>query len=102
MERGAESKSRWSWLPGFMPGVARLMADRRAEVGADWVAHCWSRGVVAGEPGWLYAAEGALTVGVPTDVEMISTWLTLRASRPDAALLIVRPRPADWNAGGAA
>ena len=96
------SKGRWSWLPAFMPGVSRLMADRRAEVGADWVAHCWSRGVVAGEPGWLYAAEGALTVGVPADVEMISTWLTLRASRPDAALLIVRPRPEGWTAGGAA
>lgn len=60
-----EEKSRWAWLPQFMPGVVRLMAEKRRELGAEHVAKCWEHGVVKQEPGWFYAREGALAVGVP-------------------------------------
>jgi hypothetical protein len=60
-------KNRWDWLPAQMPGVSRQLADKRRELGADWVNECWRRGVVNLEPGWFFAAEGALMVGVLGD-----------------------------------
>ena len=80
----------WGWLPEHMPGVAKLLATRRAELGAEWVATCWRRGVVAAEPGWFFAAEGALTVGVPVDDQMLGLWHQQRARHPDARLLDLR------------
>lgn len=56
--------NRWHWLTAAMPGVARLMADKRRAYGADHVAECW-RHAMAGEPGWLFAREGAVAVGTP-------------------------------------
>lgn len=60
-------KSDWSWLPQRMPGVTQRIAELRAKYGNDHVALCWQRGVVGKEPGWFYAREGALAVGVPWD-----------------------------------
>ena len=57
--------NRWDWLPAFMPGVAKIIADKKQEHGAAHVNECWRRAVVGLEPGWFYAAEGPLTVGVP-------------------------------------
>lgn len=55
----------WKWLPEQMPRVAALIAARRKEVGDAHVNECWRRGVVLLEPGWFFAVEGALAVGVP-------------------------------------
>lgn len=60
-----DKKLNWDWLPAFMPGVARQMKDKRREWGDRHVNECWKRGVVQREPGWFFAAEGALTVGAP-------------------------------------
>lgn len=62
-----EKRNRWDWLPAQMPGVAKQLADMRRELGDAWVSECWKRGVVKGEPGWFFAAEGALMVGVLGD-----------------------------------
>lgn len=58
-------KQSFDWLPAQMPRVAALMKARRAQDGDAHVNECWRRGVVAGEPGWFFAVEGALAVGVP-------------------------------------
>lgn len=63
MDKGKEN--RWGWLPGLMPGVAKLLADKRRELGAAHVNACWVHGVVNAEPGWFFAREGPLAVGVP-------------------------------------
>lgn len=55
--------TRWGWLPAHMPGVARLLAERKAREGAAHVQLCWQRGVVEGRPGWFFAREGPLAVG---------------------------------------
>ena len=60
-----EKKGRWDWLPTAMPGLAKLMAEKRREFGAAHVSACWNRGVIKGEPGWLFAREAALSVGTP-------------------------------------
>lgn len=67
MDREGKGKRDWSWLPAQMPGVARQLADKRAELGEAWVNECWKRGVVKGEPGWFFAAEGPLMVGTLGD-----------------------------------
>lgn len=64
MDKRTES-NRWAWLPQQMPGVARLLAEKRQTLGAEWVNTCWRRGVVERQPGWFYASEGALAVGTP-------------------------------------
>lgn len=84
----ANSKtSRWSWLPAMMPKVAEMLAERRAEHGAAWVAKCWARGVVDGEPGWFYAAEGAIAVGTPISAEVVTTYHQVRGRVPGSVLL---------------
>jgi hypothetical protein len=62
-----KAPSRWAFLPHSMPRVAKLLAEKRAKLGAEHVALCWQKGVVECEPGWFYAREGALAVGVPFD-----------------------------------
>lgn len=81
------SKSRWDWLPQQMPRVSALIAERRQKHGAEWVSQCWQRGVVAGEPGWFYAAEGAIAVGTPLSAEVVTTYHQVRASVPGSVLL---------------
>lgn len=64
-EAGKGDRASWDWLPMRMPGVARLISDKRTAWGAAHVAQCWKRGVMLCQPGWFYAREGALAVGVP-------------------------------------
>ena len=62
---GKVAAAKWEWLPRAMPGVARLIAERRRSLGDVHVNECWRRGVVQGEPGWFFAREGPLAVGTP-------------------------------------
>ena len=96
MDKG-KTENRWAWLPKQMPGVAARMAALRAELGADWVNTCWRHGVVQGEPGWFYAAEGALAVGTLwTDPEVIAI-ATAQVTRTQA-LVMLRPKDATHGA----
>lgn len=89
MDRG-KSTNRWSWLPSAMPGVVRLIADRRTELGTDYVNECWRRGVVELEPGWFFAAEGPLMVGTLWDDPEIVRFAQTRITRTQA-MVIIRP-----------
>jgi hypothetical protein len=64
-EDEAKAKRSFAWLPEHMPGVAALMASRRAEYGDAHITECWRRSVQQLEPGWLYAREGPLALGTP-------------------------------------
>jgi len=88
MDKGL--KQTFDWLPAQMPGVAALMKSRRAKLGEAHVKLCWVRGVVNREPGWFFAREGAIAVGIPDP-----TWTNLPelAGVPGAdtkALLVMR------------
>lgn len=61
----SDEKRDWSWLPAHMPGVRKLMAERRRTMGDAHVNLCWRRGVLEAAPGWFFAREGSLAVGVP-------------------------------------
>jgi hypothetical protein len=82
--------SKWNWLPMQMPRVAVLIAERRQQHGAEWVAQCWQRGVVAGEPGWFFAAEGSLTLGRPVNGEVVLGYYEQLQRFPGAVLLDMR------------
>jgi hypothetical protein len=58
------TKRRWDWLPTAMPGVSKLIGEKRRVLGDAHVNECWRRGM-AGEPGWFFAREGAIAIGTP-------------------------------------
>lgn len=101
MDRKEEQSGsrRWSWLPAQMPGVAAQLADKRRELGADWINLCWRRGVVDGLPDWFFAAEGRLMVGTlgqdPALIAVVQNGLP-----PGQALVVLRNKGAgDGTAG---
>lgn len=71
-----------------MPRVARLVAEKRAELGAEYVVECQKRGM-AGEPGWFFAREGPLAVGTPwPEIVDLVSW----AEIPQKAILCLRSK----------
>jgi hypothetical protein len=63
-EHPATAAKSFAWLPVHMPGVAKLVREKRQLMGDEHVNECFRRGVVAGEPGWFFAREGTLSIGV--------------------------------------
>lgn len=87
MDKG-KTENRWSWLPTHMPGVAKLLAEKRREHGADYVQRCWDMGVNQAQPGWFFAREGVLAVGtIWPEAADVAGWQVT----PDQALVILRP-----------
>lgn len=95
MEDG-KKQSKWFWLPAFMPRVAGLIADRRVEEGDDWVNHCWHHGVVLGQPGFFWAVEGAIAVGVPVNADVVLMHHKLAAATPGIVALDMACKPTGW------
>lgn len=89
-----DRKQDWKWLPSQMPTVAKMLSDKKSELGAEWVNTCWRRGVVEGQPGWFFAAERALAVGTPwADAPGVDVWLGLRqAQQLQPCLLVLREK----------
>jgi hypothetical protein len=56
-------------LVPLMPGLGALIQEKRETYGANWVAECWRRGVLMGEPGWFFARQGSVSVGTPPSVD---------------------------------
>ena len=91
MDREVKGKN-WGWLPAQMPGVARLLAEKRAELGDEWVNTCWKHGVVAQEPGWFFASEGALSVGTPWAGDPTIAAFVLAKLSPSQVVVVLRPK----------
>lgn len=91
MDKEKKAGSSWGWLPAAMPGVARLMREKRSAFGDAHVDECWRRGVMQLEPGWFFAREGALAVGTPwPEMADVAGWQVT----PTQALVVLRPPPA--------
>jgi hypothetical protein len=95
MDKTEQKQNRWAWLPEAMPGVARLMAEKRAKLGNAHVAECWRRGVVQGEPGWFFAREGALAVGTPWDDPVMANFAALQVTSTQALVVMRDPEVAN-------
>lgn len=93
MDKEQKSQQSFKWLPEQMPGVSALINARRKQDGAAWVAECWKRGVVGGEPGWFWAGEGALMVGTMFDDPVILQYASAKITRTQA-MLVMKDKPA--------
>ncbi len=60
-----KAKGSWAWMAEQMPGVVAKIKERRSAGQGAHLDLCWRRGVVALEPGWFYAYENGVSVGVP-------------------------------------
>lgn len=88
---------RWQWVPEAMPGVARLMAERRRAYGQAHVAECWRRGM-AGEPGWFFAREGPVAIGTPWDSPELANFAALTITSTQALVVMREPEGAKHGA----
>ncbi len=84
-------KASWAWLPAVMPGVAGLMQQQRKQHGEAHVRECWRRGVVELQPGWFYAREGAVAVGVPFEDDEFKVLREAQAALGGAMLQLRLP-----------
>lgn len=85
------AKKSWDWIHEHMPGVVALIKKKRAEGLDAHVNECWRRGVVLGEPGWLFASEGAVSIGVPArHLVEDPTLQAMREAFPTRALLLLK------------
>jgi hypothetical protein len=92
-----ESENRFAWLPEKMPGVAKLLKEKRREVGPEWVKTCWRHGVVELKPGWFFASEGGLSVGALwDDAELFAHLITQHT--PTQCVLVLKNPGADDGA----
>jgi hypothetical protein len=85
-----DAAGRFGWLPKAMPGVARLVAERRRLLGDAHVSECWRRGVLEREPGWFFAREGALAVGTPWDGDPVLVNFAAANVSSTQALVVLR------------
>ena len=92
MEKGGESgpAQRYAWMRTAMPGVARLMADKRAELGDAHVTQCLMRGL-AGERGWFFAREGPIAVGTPWDDPLLANFAAANVTTGQALVVLRGP-----------
>ncbi len=86
-----KAKKRWDWLPVHMPGVAAQLADKRRELGNEWVNECWKRGVVERQPGWFFAAEGALMVGILGD-DPVALEVVRQGQQEDRSMVLLKAK----------
>jgi hypothetical protein len=93
MDKGKEQAgaTRWGWLPAAMPGVARLIKEKRQLLGDAHVSLCWQRGVVERQAGWFFAREGALVVGTPWDDPVLANFAALQVTDTQALVVLREP-----------
>lgn len=90
MDRKPEP-SRWAWLPTAMPGVARLLGEKRLKHGAEHVKECWARGM-RGEPGWFFAREGGIAIGTPwADDPVMANFAAAQITSGQALVVLREP-----------
>ena len=76
-----------------MPLVTAQLRRRRAEGQGAYIDECWRRGVMQQEPGWFFAAEGPVSIGVPISGVLSDPVLVeMRRSFPDQAIVMLKER----------
>jgi hypothetical protein len=90
------AKKSFDWLSIHMPGVAKLVKEKRRLHGDKHVNECWRRGVLQREPGWFFAREGALAVGTPwADDPAMANFAAASVTATQALLVMKAPEVVD-------
>ena len=86
----------WNWMTKQMPRVVEMLRTQRRRGGGALIDECWRRGVVGAEPGWFYAHENGVSVGVPQP-ELLKdpTLAAISAMFPNRALLMLNGQMVD-------
>jgi hypothetical protein len=81
----------WDWIKRHMPRVTAMVARERELGRGALLGECWRRGVLGNEPGWFYARENGVAIGVPS-VEFLRdpTMGALLEQFPRAAMLLLQ------------
>lgn len=84
----------WSWMQQHVPGVVAQLREWREAGEGEHLNACWRHGVVRLEPGWFFAREGAICIGVPWEPadELLRGWARLQWQHT-GMLLILAPLP---------
>lgn len=85
---------KFDWVPSSMPGVARLVAEKRRKFGAEHVKECWAR-AMAGEAGWFFAREGAIAIGTPWNEPAMANFAAAQVTATQALVVMREPGAAD-------
>lgn len=95
-----DKKKDWRFMEEHMPGVVQMIRDRRAEFGAEHVNLCWRRGVLECQPGWFYAREGSVSIGMPfmgSEIETMMAELGEKLDIQRGPMLMLAPKsPEDF------
>lgn len=86
----AAGRSRYAWMRDAMPGVARLIAEKRAQYGDAHVTECIVRSL-GGETGYFFAREGPVAVGTPWDDPALANFAALQVTSTQALVLLREP-----------
>jgi len=96
-------KRAWAFMVERMPRtVARIKEARAAGLGAH-VDACWRAGVLDLRPGWFWAYEAGVSVGVPD-----ATWVgdpvvqALLRDQPELSVFMLKDKPAETEVSGGA
>lgn len=88
------SRLDWSWMKAHMPRVVAALGEARRKGGGAVIDECWRKGVIQQQPGWFFARENGVSVGVPS-VELLQdpTLAELQRLFPNSALLHLKGEP---------
>lgn len=76
-----------------MPKVVQMLKERREKGEGAFIDECWVRGVQRLEPGWFYAAEGPVSIGVPEPHVLADEgFAAMRRAFPDQAIVMLKER----------
>lgn len=97
-DRGA-----WAFMVERMPRTVARMKEARSKGQGAHLDVCWRKGVIELQPGWFWAYEAGVSVGVPDEglVGNPAVQLQLRQF-PDGNILLLRDAPAQEGAPHAA
>jgi hypothetical protein len=70
MDGKPKSKASWAFMVDHMPQCVAYIKRARSKGEGAHIDLCWRRGVVERQPGWFWAYEGGVSVGVP-DLQML-------------------------------
>ena len=96
-------KRAWAFMVERMPRTVARIKEARAKGQGAHVDTCWRRGVVELQPGWFWAYEAGVSVGVPAlDMVGDATVQHVLANHPGASVLMLKDMSAQEGAPHAA
>lgn len=89
----------WAFMKDHMPGVIKLLREKRQAGKGAYIDACWRHGVVQGEPGWFFASEGGVSIGAlwpdAAQAALEQRAMTAAVGGLLAPLLVLRPEVVD-------